>query len=383
MAEYTLYPVLWDYKKNKRQLYSVKIAVTVDRKTTWLLTPHKLHPHQWEEVAVNAPDGTKTIMRQVVQHQNAKIINADIRRRISDKEKELIGMNAQDIPITRQSIKGGAKTGRSFKTFAKEVRDHRVEIPRIINFGGDGLMLRDIDPAWLRRFEAHERARVDDDGNRCVNDNTISITFKYLAQIMGQAAKEKLIAEDPFDAYNRPSYIDPERIWLVEEEKDAILKLVNDGLNEPLRTTAIYFLLGCETGIRHSDWAAFNPDTMISMLPGGPSILRLRARKNKGDVVMPIGPTLSGIINLVRTAGRPYSLEQCNLHLKAIGPMAGLKKILSTHKARHSFGYLCASLGLPKSTTAELMAIGVNTVEVYYHLSGQNILKQAALLADR
>jgi integrase/recombinase XerD len=372
MDKYRVYPVLWDYKKNKKKIYTIKIAICLNRQNTWLITPHRIHVDQWDKKA-----------GKVVGHINARTMNADIRKRVTDKEAELMALNIQEIPITKAAIRGDKKAGRSFKSFAKEIRDHRVEIPRIVNFGGEGLMLRDIDPAWLRRFEAHERSRVDDEGNRCVNDNTISITMKYLAQIIGQAYKEKLIPENSFDAYNRPAYIDPERIWLVEEEKAAILKLIVEGLRDPMRTTAIYFLLGCETGIRHSDWAAFNPDTMISTLPGGVSILRLRARKNSGDVVMPIGPTLSRIIDLVRTAGRPFSLEQCNLQLKSIGPMAGLEKTLSTHKARHSFGYLCASLGLPKSTTAELMAIGVKTVEVYYHLSGQNIMKQAALLASR
>lgn len=371
MAEYTIYPVLWDYKKNKKKIYSIKIAVTVDRKTTWLLTPHKVYFKKWDKEA-----------QLVIGHVNARIINADIRKRITDKEAEMMAMNIQEIPITREAIKGGRKTGRSFKSFAKEIRDHRVEIPRILNFGGEGLMLRDIDPAWLRRFEAYERARVDDNGNRCVNDNTISITFKYLAQIIGQAFKEKLIKENPFDAFNRPIYVNPERMGLEDEEKQEIFKLIDDGLKEPLRTTAIYFLNACYTGIRHSDWAAFDPDTMIRVLPDSTKILRLRARKNKGDVVMPIGPTLSRIIDLVRTAGRPYSLEQCNLHLKAIGAMAGIEKVLTTHRGRHTFGFLCASLGLPKSTTAELMGITVAAVEIYYHLTGQNIMKQAAVMAS-
>lgn len=369
MAEYTLYPVLWDYKKNKKKTYFVRIAVTVERKTTYLLTPHRISPKQWDKE-----------QKLVKEHPNAKILNADIRKRITDKEAELVSLNIQEIPITKEAIKGGRKTGRSFKSFAKEVRHHRVEIPRVLNFGGDGLMLRDIDPAWLRRFELHERGRVNDNGERCVNDNTIACTFKYLAQIMGQAFKEKLVKENPFEAFTRPGYVNPERMGLEEEEKKALFRLIENGLQEPLRTTAIYFLNGCYTGIRHSDWAAFDPDSMVKELPDGTRILRLRARKNKGDVVMPVGPTLLRILDLVRSTGRPHSLEKCNLHLKAIGPMADIDKVLTTHRARHTFGFLCASLGIPKSTTAELMAITVQAVEIYYHLSGQNIIKQALVM---
>ena len=66
--------------------------------------------------------------------------------------------------------------------------------------------------------------------------------------------------------------------------------------------------------------------------------------------------------------------------LKAIADGAGIAKQLTTHAARHSFGYLCASNKIPKSVTAELMGVNTHTVEVYYHLAGENIIQQAQVL---
>lgn len=366
MDNFTIRPVHWNYKPTVARIYTIKIAVTVDRKTTYILTNHRVHEDQWDD------DNSK-----VVDHVNAKWINADIARLINDKQKDLIALRMQDLPLSKVAILGGAKTGnRTFKSFAQEIRDHRTDLPRFLNFAGDGVRLRDIDPAMLRKFEAFERSRVDGEGNRCVNDNTISCTMKYVGQIMRQAKKEKLITDNPFDAYQGPTYIDPPRIWLEEEEKELLFKFVDTDLDPTIRTTTVYFLLGCYSGLRHSDWPQFDPDTMVRK-----RFLKIRATKNNNDIVMPIGPILQKVIDMTLTVGRPQSLEKCNLHLKFIGPSAGIKKTLSTHVGRHSFGYLCASLGLPKSTTAELMGITVKTVEVYYHLTGQNIIKQAAALA--
>lgn len=364
MDNFTIRPVLWKYKPTSTRIYTIKIAVTVDRKTTYILTNHRVHEDHWK-------------VDKVVDHANAKWINADIARLINEKQRDLIALRMQDLPLSKVAIHGGAKTGnRTFKSFAMEIRDHRTDLPRFLNFAGDGVRLRDIDPAMLRKFETFERARVDADGGRCVNDNTISCTMKYIGQIMRQAVKEKLIVENPFDAYHAPTYIDPPRIWLEEEEKELIFKWLEKEVDDTLRTTATYFLLGCFSGLRHSDWAQFNPDTMVNK-----AFLKIRATKNNQDVIMPVGPTLQRVIEMTRAVGRPQSLEKCNLHLKFIGPSVGIKKSLSTHVGRHSFGYLCASLGLPKSVTAELMGVTVKTVEVYYHLTGQNIIKQAAAMA--
>ncbi|MDP4256333.1 MAG: site-specific integrase [Bacteroidota bacterium] len=356
MLAYTVRAVLWTYSKNTKKIYPLKIAVTINRKVTYLMTPHRITEDQWEN-------------GEVVKRPNAKLINADVRRRIAEKEKELMEASMQGRPITAAVIKGIVSKGKTFIEFAKEIRDHRTELPRFERFDR-GALLTDIDPAFLRRLEKHER-------DRGVCGNTISGTFKYIGQIMRQAKREKLIQDNPFDAYKAPKYVNPERTYLIEAETRQLIKLVDGPMNPTFRTTAIYFLLGCYAGLRHSDWGKFDAD---KMLRGG--LLRLRATKNKVDIVLPVGPTLQKIIDLTRNCDRPHCNEKCNDHLKAIGPLAGISKTLTCHVSRHTFGYLCASNRLPKEVTAELMGITVKTVEVYYHLSGDNIRVQAAVLAS-
>lgn len=364
MVTYTIRPMQWTYKPNSTGIYTIKIAITLKNQDPfYLLTPHRILESQWIDL-------------HVVNHVNAQLMNADIRKRITDAEALMMQLNRDGKAITKKRLEGGDPGQATFVKFAREIRDHGTEIPRFINFAGENCLLRDIDPAFLRKFEKHELSRLTKKGKTGVSENTVSGTMKYVNQILTQALKEKLIPENPFDAYKAPKYIDPEVVWLEEEEKEMLFTWLEKDIHPTLRTTTVYFLLACFSGIRHSDWAKFDPDTRAL---GG--FLKLRATKNNADIVMPIGPTLRKIIDMTREVGRPFSLEICNVHLKVIGPAAGIKKLLTTHKGRHSFGYLCASLGLPKSTTAELMGVSEQTVETYYHLTGQNIIKQAAELA--
>jgi site-specific recombinase XerD len=353
---YTIRPVFLAHKANSLGMANIRIAITVNRKVTYMTTEHKIHQTQWNDTT-----------RQVTGHENAALMNVALRRRIADIEKEIISRNLEGVPITRRVIKGDGSVDRPFPNYAREIRANEKEIRRLIAYAGGTFMLSEMNVAFLRRYEQYER-------NRGMANNTINTTFKYLRRILTQATIEKLIRENPFDHYDVPKYRQTERVYLTREELDQLLDIVDD-LDRSLKITAFNFLLGCFSGLRHSDWVRFDHARMVEG-----DFLKLRAKKNQKDVVLPIGPTLRRILDAVRELPPPVSNQKCNVMLKAIGAVAGIRKPLTTHVARHSFGYMCASNKIPKSVAAELMGVHSSTVEVYYHLSGQNIIDQASVL---
>jgi site-specific recombinase XerD len=372
---YSVTAIHWAYKKNKAKIYPVKILVTVGKVGTPLHTPHKVSPSQWDNT-----------LRIVKDHPNAKAINADIRRRIVEKEAELLDATRNGEALTKELIKGKKRdiTLVGFATeIAKKIRNRlgdevpepRIakEINRIIDFKGAGVLLSQVDVAWLRKYDEHEQKRD-------MAQNTRNTTFKWLRNVLMEAVAEKLIKENRFDNWDMPKYVQGDTVYLVEEEKNLLLKQL-DKLPQTgyLYNTLVHFLAACYAGPRHSDWAKFGEKERYY---GG--FYRLRPqKKSKGFVVMPVGKTLNELLQRIYQLKRgPLSLQKCNDYLKVLFAMAGIQKDGTTHVGRHSFGYLCASKGLPKSTTAELMGISVQTVEVYYHLTGENIIKQAAALKD-
>lgn len=358
---HTVRPAFLAHKVNEEGYGTIRIALTINRVVTYHATTHRIHSSQW--------DAKK---RLVVNHENAGLMNIDLRREVAKVERQILENKLQDIPVTHKIVKDGNVKDRSFYAYAREVRKEEKELTRLKNFAGGGLLLSEIDTAFLRKYEAHERGRGQ-------AQNTINQTFKYLRRITNQALAEGLIKASPFKGFLFPKYVQSERIYLIESELKKVSKLLDKDLPENLYTTLSFFLLGAYSGLRHSDWEQFDYDKRVEG-----EFLKLRPGKTKNTsgkwVVLPIGPTLRKILRIVRKLPPPVSNQKCNVMLKAIGSLAGLRKELTTHVARHSFGYLCASNGLPKSVTAELLGVNAKTVEVYYHLSGENIKKQAAIL---
>jgi integrase/recombinase XerD len=357
MINYTVRPVLWKHKVNQQGNCPLKIAVTIGRKVSYFKTSFSLTETQWDEKE-----------KRIINYSNANLLNATLRKQIADIEQTINSRLLDGEQLTVKDLKK-TKRGLGFEKFAKEVRNDAKELTRIREFAGGGLQLAEVNVAWLRKYEANERGRG-------MAQNTINTSFKFLRRIMRQAHAEKLITENPFDKFKVPKYVQSERVYLLESDKKKLVKLLDKNLDTGHYKTLCYSLLGCYSGLRHSDWVLFDPGKMVQ-----DGFLRLRAKKNKQWVSLPVGPTLSGIIDRIAKLGEPpVSKEKCNLHLKSLGVTAGIGKVLTTHVARHSFATMCASNKIPRSVTAELLGVNSRTVDTYYHLTGESIIEQAAVL---
>jgi site-specific recombinase XerD len=279
----------------------------------------------------------------------------------------MIDQSLDGKQITKHVILDKKDKSLNYFTYAKDVRYHHTELERLKNYTGDHLMISDIDVQFLRKYEQHEKKRG-------MANNTINQSFKYFSRIMNQARKEKLIKENPFDEYNKPKFKQTERIYLLQGELDLLKDMLDKPMHISLQITLAYFLLGCYTGLRQSDWQRFDHKNIED------GYIKLRAIKNNEHVVLPIGKSLKIILGKIKNLPKAYSLQKSNDALKIIAAISGIEKNLSSHVGRHTFGYQCASNGLPESTTAALLGVSAKTVKVYYHLSGENIKIQADAL---
>lgn len=360
MQNFTIRATLWDYYKSKAETYPIKIAVTINKKVTYVTTGYKVRKNQWNKAK-----------SAVIAHENANLINVSIRRKIADLEAEMVKNSLNGVELSKRVIRGEVANVRAFIPYASEVRYHSTHINRLRKFAGDSFLLSDVNVEFLRKFEAFEKSRG-------MAKNTLATTFKYIHKMVNQAYKEGLIPENPFSKFTAPKTIQTDRTYLTEKELSHFLKHL-DELPDALYHTATWFLFGCYTGLRNQDWITFDINERVE-----DGFLKVRPQKTTNStgrwVVLPIGKTLNKILERVKKLPKCYTNQECNRSLKLVGVHMGFKKILTTHCARHSFGYMCAANGIPESTTAALMGISADVVKVYYHLSGENIIKQAAIL---
>lgn len=362
MELWKIKPVLLKHKEKPMLM----IRITLKRKVCYIKTPYVVTEKQIDK------DG------KIILHKNAGKINLALNKERARVEDKLTTLHLAGTPITtrllKNILKGKSESVNVFH-FIEEVnqggpgktRNWRKEAKRLKEFAGSSLEFSHIDSRFIRRYEAHERGRN-------MSQNTLNSTFKWLRRVLNLAVKEGLIKTSPLVKEDVPKYHQSERIYLVKEEREALVKFWKDQeVDGSLYISLTYFLLGVYSGLRHQDWKQ-----ALSRVSG--ELMNLRTTKTKEWVTIPIGPTLKEILEVVKTLPPPFSAEKTRGHLKIIMGQMKLKKNITTHSARHSFGTMCAEIGLSKSTTSSLLGVNERTVEVYYHLTGINIMEQAAAL---
>jgi len=363
MHPYTIRPVRWAHKEGADGTAPLMICITIQRRKTYFRTGLKVREEQWKN-------------NQVAGHDNAVLYNRVLREKMAEIEADLLSRGLAGESLDASNIKDYRP--REFFAFARQAmknmppatqRRYTCEINRLQAFAGDKLDLRQVTTAFLRDYERRERDRGQ-------AQNTLNTTVKWLKAILNKARKEGLLRETPI--YQTPKYVQPERIYLVEHERQAWLTHWRQKKVEgSLYTTLTWFLFGCYSGLRYSDWEHFHYQDRVEG-----QLLKLRAQKNGEWVVMPIGKTLAEIIEVVKDLPKPLSADKTRAGLKILAGQIGIARNVTTHTARHTAGAMFAQLGLPLAVAARLLGITEKVASVYYHLTGVDIIKQAAVLRD-
>src|SRR4030095_9384786 len=134
------------------------------------------------------------------------------------------------------------------------------------------------------------------------------------------------------------------------------------------RVAAIYFLLGCYTGLRHSDWGRFDLRKHVIVRNGKHYIIGLRTLKNKKLVAMRMHSRLVRLIELIKKHPVAPKYRKASIHLKALAKQLEIDKHITTHVGRKTFAVtICAERGVSCEMCATLMAIHIQTcVKSYY-----------------
>lgn len=362
-------PVLRASKKSvKSGLIPIYIRLTVDRRTSFRATGYKVLGKQWNEEK-----------SEVIDAPNAKLINAKLRQDCSDIEKEILSQHLKGSVVSARILKA-RPSAMPFSKFAKEIkkdtRATRKEIGRVEDFHKGDPYLSEINHEWLRKFQEHELKRG-------MSPNTVNTTFRFFRRIFRVAVEEGLLDKNPLTGFIFPKYVQPETVYLEKYEIDQLLKTLHtiflpaketSKFHADLYCICTFFLIACHSGLRHSDWGK------VKAMPIFNNNLVLRTQKTKTDVSIPVGNTLRSLLELAKELPPPVSLERSNELLKIIGPMAGLKKELTTHVGRHTFATLCATLKIKREVAAEFLGVSLKTIAVYYHITGNDREAEAAIL---
>lgn len=192
-----------------------------------------------------------------------------------------------------------------------------------------------LNKKWMDRFKAF----LKKSGNA---PNTIWSRLKDVKMILRHADEEATIFVNP-DALNyKNSYIKTPTTFLNKAEVRELMKLERSkSLKTEDQTVLQAFLFSCFTSLRISDIYAAERGWFLSDNFLFFTMHKNRNRKPK-TIKVPLAPIAQDLVHssLDRKLFKLPTEQEYNRTLKEIAVLANIKKRLTSHVGRHTFGYL-------------------------------------------
>lgn len=364
--------ILWRHDSNQRGLYPIYLKLTIDRKTTYIATGKFVSERLWDTKSEQVKES----------HPEHSIINPEIQNKKHLASRKIMEYQVAQKTLTAKQLKLLLSSNQNINNlfdfvpvFISEVKHKRSEstlenyrkhlLKLELFHGSKNLTFEEITPAWLASFENKMRETV--------GANYTGSVLATLRTFFNAARKRGITTNYPFATFEMPAYRPPQKDYLNLSEIAALEKLADETTNQRIKQTAIYFLLGCFTGLRVSDWFTFNVKKNVVN-----NNIKLHAKKNGELVLLPIYELLER--NLKRIEFTPLTLyeQDINETLKEISKILKIDKHITTHSGRHAFAVtICAEQGISSEVCATLMGITIKTcVENYYSVTRTKILSE-------
>jgi integrase/recombinase XerD len=370
MTKYSVRLILWEHDKNASNKYPIYIRITVNGRTKYIASGIFVVKGNW--------DSKNELIRN---HASSDIWNADLASRKQTLIQAIVERQVKGVETTAAEVKDiFSKNSNNFFDFASsfinEVRhkrrantleNYRKHLLKLELYHGSRILMFDqLTHDYLVKYEEYLRSHV--------GENYIHALWKTLKTFFNAARKRGVTTAYPFANYENPKYTAPEKDYLTMPEIKEIEKLADRTKDPTIRQTAVYFLFGCYSGLRLSDWRQFS---MTKHVHGDEIVLR--AIKNKEPIAIPIHTRLRR--NLARMRATELTMEEpvINRTLKEIAGLIGSGKRITTHTGRHTFAVtMCLNRGISSEVVAELMGITLKTfVGNYSQITRSKMMEEA------
>lgn len=380
MQKHTVKLILRSNKKNKLKHIAIYLRITIDRKTNYIATGWYIPKGQWDERSESVkPD-----------YAYAGEINRDI----AEKKREVLGrildaaykkeIVSSTIIKEQATQKGDLTNIFEFSDAYREEMKSKREGGTLENWrkhlskleeyhGSRSLHFEGITVNYLNQFEGYLRAGGIE--GRKDPSNYIHAIMKSIRKMFNAARGKGLIQVYPFGEgqYELPAATPDDKDRLTLEELDRLEEYADTTTHPRRRISATWFLFGCYTGYRVSDWFVFDFQKHYHR-----TYISVQATKNDGWSGIPITPRLRRVLDRCKKVPLDTWEQKINEDLKEICKELKIKKSLTTHSGRKTFAVtLCAEMGIPSETCANMMGITLTIcVRNYYRVTAEKVRKE-------
>ena len=211
---------------------------------------------------------------------------------------------------------------------------------------------------------------------------TVNRHLCWFSRLMYRAVSKRIIRYNPFE----DAIYEKEERKIRFLQKSDVAKLmalkVNDKEAEQARQM---FIFSCFTGLAIADMERLK-FLHIQTAADGRRYIRKERQKTKVEFVVPLHPIVEEILSrcreeqTVKEKGdglvfpRDCSRSAMNSKLSTVGLACGIRQRLSFHMARHTFGTLSLSAGIPIESIAKMMGhASISSTQIYAQVTDKKI----------
>ena len=224
---------------------------------------------------------------------------------------------------------------------------------------------------------------------RGLKASTVNTNLCWLSRLMFRAVSKRIIRCNPFE--NAKYEKEEKKIRFLQ--KSDVMKLMAMRMNDRKAELArLMFVFSCFTGMAIADMETLEY-RHIQTAADGQRYIRKERQKTKVEFVVPLHPVAEAIINYCRNAQAGNEEQQtvkekgdslvfqphCSRsvmgkNLCIVGKACGIRQRLSYHVARHTFGTMSLSAGIPIESIAKMMGhASISSAQIYAQVTDKKI----------
>ena len=224
---------------------------------------------------------------------------------------------------------------------------------------------------------------------RGLKASTVNSNLCWLSRLMFRAVSKRIIRCNPFE--NAKYEKEEKKIRFLQ--KSDVMKLMLMKMNDREAELArLMFVFSCFTGLAISDMENLEYKH-IQTTADGQMYIRKERQKTKVEFIVPLHPIAETIISHCRKEPERSEVQQTvkekgdhlvfhrdcsrsviDAKLSIVGKAYGIRQKLSYHMARHTFGTMSLSAGIPIESIAKMMGhASISSTQIYAQVTDKKI----------
>ena len=372
---------------------AILCRITIDGKNTAITTGEECHPAEWntkQGLTTNKKTNQRIIeFRELVENTYRDILVKDgvvsvelvknCLQGIATNPTTLLAMSRAELQAVKESVGRSRAEGTYLNLFYSD-RNLREFVE---NKGVQDIPIGAITEDLFEEYRFFLKKRG-------LKASTINSNLCWLSRLMFRAVSKRIIRCNPFE--NAKYEKEEKKIRFLQ--KSDVMKLMSMKMNDKEAELArLMFVFSCFTGLAITDMEQLKFGH-IKSAADGKMYIRKERQKTKVEFIVPLHPIAKTIIEqqrqlkAVKEEGNNTDMDNrlifqpcCSrsvlaAKLSIVGRACGIKQRLSYHMARHTFGTMCLSAGIPIESIAKMMGhASIASTQIYAQVTDCKISK--------